>query len=95
MHEVEELLCRALTSMRTVEECRDLLEDLLTPAEIRAFAQRVAVAVALADGATYEQAMRLTGASSATISRVRRSLFDGCGGYRLALKRMKGAVDGS
>ena len=87
--EAEELLFRALVCLSSVEECRGFLEDLLTPAEVHTFAQRMAVAAALAEGATYEEAMRRTGASSATISRVRRSLFDGDGGYQLVLRRMK------
>ncbi len=53
-------------------------------------AQRIAVARALQEGATYEQAAAQTGASSATISRVRRALFLGSGGYEMVLRRISG-----
>jgi len=80
-----DLLVAALLSVRTDEDCDALLEDLLTPREVRSLAQRMAVAAALLRGATYEQAKAETGASSATISRVRRSLYYGRGGYRRAI----------
>jgi TrpR-related protein YerC/YecD len=75
----------ALLSLKTADDCTDLLQDLLTPREIATLEQRVAVAYALLHGATYEQAKATTGASAATISRVRRALFHGRGGYRRAL----------
>ncbi len=81
----QKLLVTALLSLRTPEDCAALLQDLLTPHEIGALEQRVAVASALLAGATYEQAKATTGASAATISRVRRALFHGHGGYRRAL----------
>ena len=80
-----ELLVAALLSLKTPEDCTALLQDLLTPGEIRALEQRVAVASALLRGATYEQAKASTGASAATISRVRRAIFHGQGGYRQVL----------
>lgn len=78
------LLVAALLSLKTPDECDALLEDLLTPREIVALEQRAAVADALLHGATYEQAKASTGASAQTISRVRRALYHGRGGYRRA-----------
>ncbi len=87
MQEIDgrQLLVAALLSLETPEDCAALLQDLLTPGEIRALEQRVAVASALLRGATYEQARASTGASAATISRVRRAIFHGRGGYRQVL----------
>ncbi len=82
-------LYEALLSLRTDEECRAFLEDLLTPGEIEAFVQRLEVARLLARGSTYEAAAEQTGASATTISRVRRALYRGAGGYRLVLGRMR------
>ena len=79
------LLVAILLSLETPEDCAALLQDLLTPGEIHALEQRVAVASALLSGATYEQAKERTGASVATISRVRRAVFQGHGGYRKVL----------
>ena len=83
-----DLLCRAILSLNTVEDTYKFLEDILTAAEIQSIAQRMAVAQMLDDGQTYEDIARLTGASSATISRVKRSLSFGADGYRLVLDRM-------
>jgi TrpR-related protein YerC/YecD len=84
-------LCRALLTLRTVEECYRFLEDLCTIAEVRALAARLEVARLLAGGRTYEEIERRTGASSATISRVRRFLHYGADGYRMVLARLEGA----
>ncbi|MDQ7858024.1 MAG: YerC/YecD family TrpR-related protein [Armatimonadota bacterium] len=85
-------LCRALLTLRTVEECYRFLEDLCTIAEVKALAARLEVARLLAQGRTYEEIERRTGASSATISRVRRFLFYGADGYRRVLARLEGAT---
>ncbi len=84
-----DLLCRAILSLNTVEETYKFLEDILTAAEIQSIGQRMAVARMLDEGQTYEDIAQLTGASSATISRVRRSLSFGADGYRLVLDRIK------
>ncbi|MDR7544473.1 MAG: YerC/YecD family TrpR-related protein [Armatimonadota bacterium] len=81
-------LCRALLTLKTVEECYRLLEDLCTVSEIKALAARLEVARLLDAGLTYEEIARRTGASSATISRVRRFLEYGADGYRLVLDRL-------
>lgn len=84
-----DLLSQAVLSLKTVDECYAFFEDILTVAEIQSIAQRMAVAKMLDDGQTYEDIERETGASSATISRVKRSLTFGADGYRVVLDRLK------
>lgn len=82
-------LFRYILCMHTVEECYQLFEDLCTIHEIQAIAQRMAVAKMLDEKKTYIDIAEKTGASTATISRVNRSLNYGSDGYKLALSRMK------
>jgi TrpR-related protein YerC/YecD len=81
-------LCRALLALRTVEDCYRLLEDLCTIHEVKALAARLEVARLLHEGLTYDEIAKRTGASSATISRVRRFLQYGADGYRIVLGRL-------
>jgi TrpR-related protein YerC/YecD len=81
-------LCTALLSLHTVEECYRFLEDLCTIHEVKTLASRLEVARLLDAGKTYDEVARRTGASSATISRVRRFLEYGADGYRLVLRRI-------
>jgi TrpR-related protein YerC/YecD len=81
-------LFRGVLQLGTVEECYRFFEDLCTIGEVKALAQRFAVARMLDQGKTYEEIAAKTGASSATISRVRRFLTYGADGYALVLKRM-------
>ena len=83
-------LCEAILSLGSVDECYALLEDLLTISELQSVAQRLAVAEMLDQGQTYEEIERNTGASSATISRVKRALAFGADGYRIVLDRLHG-----
>ena len=80
--------CRAVLQLRTVDEAYRFFEDVCTIAEVKAMAQRLAIARMLFEGHTYEEVARKTGASSATISRVRRFLEYGADGYRLSLLRL-------
>lgn len=82
-------LFEAILSLETVEECYQYFEDLCTIKELHALAQRMEVAKMLDRGQSYQQAIASTGASSATISRVKRCLDYGAGGYRLVLDREK------
>lgn len=82
-------LFRAVLQLRTAEECYRFFEDLCTIGELKALAQRFAVARMLADGRTYDQIAARTGASSATVSRVRRFLTYGADGYALVLDRLR------
>jgi len=82
-------LFRSILALESVEECYRYFEDLCTVKEIRDLAQRLEVARLLSDGCSYQQAGEKTGASSATIGRVKRCLNYGAGGYTLILERMK------
>jgi TrpR-related protein YerC/YecD len=84
-------LFRGVLQLRTVEECYRFFEDVCTIGEVKALAQRFAVARMLDQGKTYEEIAARTGASSATISRVHRFLAYGADGYALILKRLGNA----
>jgi TrpR-related protein YerC/YecD len=66
------------------------LEDVATIGEVKALAQRLEVARLLSEGRTYPQIAQHTGASTATISRVKKFLDYGANGYKIVLDRMKG-----
>lgn len=82
-------LFRSILALGSVEECYQYFEDLCTVKEIRDLSQRLEVAKLLSGGCSYQQAGEKTGASSATIGRVKRCLNYGAGGYALILDRMK------
>ena len=73
-------LYETILKLRTPEECRRFFADLCTPVELRSMEQRFDVAVYLQQGLVYLDILEKTGASSATISRVRRSMLDGGAG---------------
>lgn len=79
----------AILQLETKEECYQFFDDIATMNEIKSFAQRLHVANLLYDGKKYTEIEEETKASTATISRVRRCLDFGSGGYRLVLDRMK------
>lgn len=83
-------LFEAILTLQTVDECYRFFEDLATIGEIKALAQRLEVAKMLDAGLTYEDIVAATGASTATISRVKKCLHYGADGYRIALERVKG-----
>lgn len=70
----------AILSIENEEQCQTFFEDIFTKNEIHSFAQRFEVARLLRAGETYQKIESLTGASTATISRVKRVLSDGKGG---------------
>ncbi len=82
---------QAILSLKTEEECRKFMEDLCSITEIMAMEQRFEVAKLLNDGLIYNAIMEQTGASSAIISRVNRSLQYGAGGYGIVFDRLKQA----
>lgn len=82
-------LYQALLTMRTPEEYYRFFLDLCTQAELNAMEQRYEVAKMLNSGMIYNDILAKTNASSATISRVNRSLMNGAGGYVMAFERMK------
>ncbi len=82
-------LFKSILSLDSVEECYQYFEDLCTMKEIRDLGQRLEVARLLAQGSSYLRAGEETGASSATIGRVKRCLDYGSGGYGMVLGRME------
>ena len=82
-------LFAAMQKLETKEEYYRFFEDISTIAEINALAQRFAVAKMLDEEMTYTDIANLTGASTATISRVKRCLNYGADGYQLVLKRLR------
>ena len=79
---------QAILSLKTVEECRQFFDDLCTLTELQAMEQRFQVAVLLHQGLIYNDILEKTGASSATISRVNRSLNYGTDAYRTIFARL-------
>ena len=84
-----ELLYEAILSLKDLDECYDFFQDLCTVSELRSMEQRFEVASLLDDGMIYNDILERTGASSATISRVNRSLQYGADGYQAVLPRIK------
>ena len=82
-------LYQAVLTMRTEEEVYKFFQDLCTVTELRAMEQRFDVAVLLQQGMIYNDILERTGASSATISRVNRSLNYGTGAYAQLFSRIK------
>lgn len=83
-----DLLFDAILSLKDREECYRFFEDLCTVPEIRAMSQRMVVAKMLDDKRVYNDIVEATGASTATISRVNRSLAYGCDGYSMVFARL-------
>lgn len=84
-----DLLVKALLAIENRDECYCLLEDLCTIHEVQALAQRLEVARLLRSHITYQEIAAITGASTATISRVNRCLTYGADGYKLVLDRLE------
>ena len=84
-----EQLFDAILSLENKEECAAFFEDLCTINELLSLSQRFEVAKMLTDKRTYLDISEKTGASTATISRVNRSLNYGNDGYEMVFARMK------
>ncbi len=84
-----DMLFDAILSLRDREECYRFFEDLCTVPEIRAMSQRIVVAKMLDEKRVYSDIVEATGASTATISRVNRSLAYGCDGYEMVFARLR------
>ena len=82
-------LFKAIMTLDNLSDCYDFFEDLCTVPEIKAMAQRLTVAKMLDEKKVYSDIVSETGASTATISRVNRSLQYGCDGYRKAFERVE------
>lgn len=81
-------LTQALLAMRNADELQALLEDLCTPAELEAIADRWRVVPLLMEGIAYREIHDRTAVSVTTIGRIARCLDLGAGGYRLAAERV-------
>ncbi|HIT61422.1 MAG TPA: TrpR YerC/YecD [Candidatus Fimousia stercorigallinarum] len=90
--EVEQLF-RAILTLNSIEECFTYFEDICTVNELLSLAQRFEVARMLREHHTYLEVANKTGASTATISRVNRSLNYGNDGYDMVFRRMKEAEE--
>ncbi len=86
--EQTDLLMKALLTLQTEEDAYRFCEDVLTVQELKSITQRLEVAVMLRQKVTYQEIAKQTGASTATISRVNRSLLYGADGYHLVLDRL-------
>lgn len=84
-----DFLFNAVLKLETVEECYSFFEDLCTMQELISIAQRLRVAKLLTEKKIYNDIVKETGASTATISRVNRTLNYGNSGYTLAFDRME------
>lgn len=86
--EFTDQLCDCIAAITDREEAYRFIEDVATFSEIRAFAQRIQVANLLIKGYSYPQIVQTTGASTATISRVKKFVEYGSDGYRDVLKKI-------
>lgn len=84
-----DFLFKAILSLQSAEECYDFFDDLSTVSEIKAMSQRLHVAKMLRSHCVYSEIVNTTGASTATISRVSRSLNYGSDGYGKILERLE------
>ncbi len=83
-------LYKAISVLQNEEECRRFFEDLCTIPELNAMSRRLMVAKMLNDKTVYSEIVEKTGASTATISRVNRSLnYTSCDGYSLVFDRLQ------
>lgn len=83
-----QFLYDALMQLHTLEECQKFMLDICTVQELKAISQRLVVAKMLSEGKVYSDIVGKTGASTATISRVNRSLNYGNDGYNIVFERL-------
>ncbi|MCC8016303.1 MAG: YerC/YecD family TrpR-related protein [Clostridiales bacterium] len=84
-----DFLFKSILQLNDLEECYDFFEDLCTVQELKSLSQRIVVAKMLSEKSVYTDIVAKTGASTATISRVNRSLQYGCDGYDRVFARLK------
>jgi len=82
--DLHDQLFKAILELKSMEECYEFFEDICTIQEMKSIAARLVVARML----SYEDIVKKTGASTATISRVKRCLNYGTGGYDTVLERL-------
>ena len=79
-------LYEIFTKLKTVDDCKALLDDLCTYKEVEQMAQRAYAAKLFLEGRTYSEIIAETDISSTTLSRISRAISHGSGGYKSALK---------
>lgn len=84
-----DFLMKSILCLENEEECYSFFDDLCTISELKALSQRLQVAKMLSEGKVYSDIVAQTGASTATISRVNRSLTYGADGYAIVFGRME------
>ena len=82
-------LYQTIAALNTEEDCASFFEDICTIKELQDIAQRLEVAFMLHEGKNYQEISALTGASTATISRVKKCLVYGSGGYRKVVNEVQ------
>jgi len=80
-------LYKAVLLLKNTEECDKFFEDIFTIQELEAITQRLDVAFKLSEGKSYSEVNKITGASTATISRVGKCINYGNGGYKMVIDR--------
>lgn len=83
-----DFLFSAILKLESLDECYAFFEDLCTIPELKAMSQRIVVAHMLKEDKVYSDIVSKTKASTATISRVNRSIRYGCEGYALVFDRL-------
>ena len=86
--EQTDCLFKAILTLNDINECYAFFEDLCTVSEIREMAKRLTAARMLNNNHIYSDISEKTGLSTATISRVNRSLNDGSDGYAIVFDRV-------
>ena len=89
------MLFESILKLETLDDCYRFFDDLCTISELRSFVQRFEVAKMLNEGVTFNIIAEKTGASTATISRVNRSLNYGNDGYDMVFARLKEKEEGN
>lgn len=88
-NENADFLVKCIMQLKSEDECYDFFEDLCTINEFQSMAQRCVVAKMLSEKRVYNEIVDATGASTATISRVNRSLNYGTDGYGTVFERIE------
>ena len=83
-----DMLFKAVLELQNIDECYKFFEDIATITELKAISQRIQVAKMLKERKVYTEIAEVTGASTATISRVNKCLNYGQGGYNIVLDRI-------
>ena len=82
-------LFNAILQLKDLEMCKNFFEDICTIKEVQEMSQRLQVAKELRNGKNYQEISKITGASTATISRVNKCLMYGNGGYNAVLDSLE------